>query len=242
MPSSQPPARPRRRLFVGSSVLAGAVVASCIACTVVPTATWLPRRATAASPEAPALDGAPGLAQAAAVEAAVERPSLEFQALELEGVRGGRLTFELAGSPEQVLEMLLDFEHAEGHRSWAQRFEVLERGDGEVVARWHFRGRFGIHPKPELRFRVGPGGRLVEFELSKTALGLAAFFGDYELRPVPGTRDRTWLTERVFIDSGIKLSNASHEDIAKGLADDAARMQAWMLERMAATGGPVEAR
>ena len=67
----------------------------------------------------------------------------------------------------------------------------------------------------------------------KKAMGIATFFGDYRIEPVAGSPPRCLVTERVFLDSGLAFANASHEDLEKGLAEDARLLKAWMAERTA---------
>ncbi|MEQ8763528.1 MAG: hypothetical protein RL885_06355 [Planctomycetota bacterium] len=153
--------------------------------------------------------------------------------LEHEDIRGGAMWFALDGSPEEVFEALLDFEEAAGHRSWAKEFDVLERVDDRVVARWHFEGKMGINPECVLVFEPVKLGdrRIIRYEQRETSFGLAAFFGDYQIVPVKDRPNRSILGERVFIDSGLFFVNASEEDIADGLREDARRLREWMKER-----------
>jgi hypothetical protein len=199
--------------------------------------------AACAGPEANRLEGQPS-PEAASLPglAGAERDAeeLEVRPLELKGVRGGEITLLIDGSPEQVLEMLLDFAAADGHRAWAREYRLLE-SDGETVrAEWRFEGKMGVDPTVELSFRRIPGGELIvlRYELSKTAFGLAAFFGDYRIRSVARDPPRSLLVQRVFIDSGLFFVNASAEDIAAGLREDARLMRAWMRERLGIPGAP----
>jgi len=186
------------------------------------------------APAAPAPDPASAPPRAAAPIATVPAPaSPVFNRLELDGVKGGRLTFVLPGSVDQVAAMLVDFDHAEGHRSWAASYRTLSRAKDRVEAEWKFRGKLGIHPtvKMELRSSRDAKGFLLRFHLTKTATGIASFFGDYRLVLLAGKPAHTRITERVFIDSGLWIANASYEDIEKGLREDARLMTAWMAER-----------
>ena len=73
-----------------------------------------------------------------------------FVALEEDGIRGGALSVQLPASVDQVFDALLDFERANGHRSWAESFELLETEADQFgprrVARWNFRGKLGVKP------------------------------------------------------------------------------------------------
>jgi hypothetical protein len=161
-------------------------------------------------------------------------PEPLYQALELRGVKGGRIEFLLPGTPEQVHAMLLDFEGAEGHRSWARGYQTLERSPGRVVAEWRFRGKMGINPTVHIAFESKQEGAAttVSYTLVKKAFGIASFFGDYRIEPLPDQPGRTRLSERVFIDSGIPFTNAKPEDIEKGLREDARLMRLWMEQRI----------
>lgn len=157
-----------------------------------------------------------------------------YEALTLRGVKGGRIRFVVPGTVGDVLRMLLDFDHAAGHRAWARTYHTLAHDEEGVLAQWTFRGKMGIAPTVHLRFRVehGDEGAVVRYELEKKAFGIASFFGDYRVTPRPGTPPRVEIAERVFIDSGIPIANASAEDIEKGLREDARLIRAWMAERM----------
>ncbi|HGY91761.1 MAG TPA: hypothetical protein ENK43_11375 [Planctomycetes bacterium] len=161
------------------------------------------------------------------------RHPIVYEALEYKGVRGGRITFDTEGRPEEVLAMLLDFEHAKGHRAWAKTYESLPAVEGRPRARWNFEGHMGINPSVILEFDIrheAGDAIVVRYKLVKTAFGLGAFFGDYRIEPIAGAR-RSRLTERVFIDSGTWLANASKKDVEDGLREDARLIQAWMKER-----------
>lgn len=211
---------------------------------------FLPRFAAAAAiglgslacvrgPGAAALAVDTGAPVAIVKEASAPLSEAEVEPLELEGVKGGQLTFEVDGDPEDVLEMLLDFDHAEGNRAWAKHYELLERDGDVVTARWSFQGRMGIDPRTEMELRIErlPDELVVTYRLSKPAFGLAAFFGDYRIRPAAAP-SASILTERVYIDSGIPIANASRKDIADGLKEDARLIVAWMQERTAGPSAP----
>jgi len=96
---------------------------------------------------------------------------------------GGQLSFVLPGTPREVLEMLLDFDSASGHRSWAKEYKLLERGADRTLARWTFKGKFGINPKVALEFRrlaVSEGLHL-EYGTTESAWGMRNFAGEYRL-------------------------------------------------------------
>lgn len=162
----------------------------------------------------------PRLASAPAEELAVEP-------LEQDGVRGGRVAFTVDRSPEEVLEMLLDFEGADGHRSWARKFELLERSQAVVRARWTFAGRLGMNPSVVIELTPERHGAatVVTYRVTEPAFGLAAFFGDYWILPLD--TGGSIVVERVFIDSGVVFANASARDIAAGLREDARRLREW---------------
>ncbi len=173
-------------------------------------------------------------------EETVQPVAVMYETLTYKGVRGGRITFETDGSPDEVLSMLLDFDHARGRRSWAKAYESLPAVDGRPRARWDFEGHMGINPSVVLEFeeRRESGGVIVlRYKLVETAFGLGAFFGDYRIEPMPTAR-RSRVAERVFIDSGTWLANASAKDIEDGLREDARLIQAWMRDRTASDGQP----
>ena len=182
-------------------------------------------------------------AHPAAVAASPDGDSA-FVPAERDGMKGGRLVYDLPGSVDDVLAMLLDFDHAEGHRSWASEYRVVEREGERVLAEWRFRGRLGIRPRVQIQFSVfrdGPTAS-VNFALQKNAFGMSRFSGNHTLTPLPGDSPRVRMESTVFIDSGISLANASHEDVEKGLRADALLMSAWMEERLAQARDPVTER
>ena len=158
-----------------------------------------------------------------------------FKQLQLRGVRGGELAYELDGAVEDVVAMLLDQDGAGGHRAWAQTYREASREGDRVVGEWHFRGKMGVNPVVEIEFvreREGEATR-IRYKVVKRALGIKSFFGDYHVAPVPGVPSRSRLTARVFIDSGLPFVNASHQDIQDGLREDARLMREWMTTRLA---------
>ena len=161
-----------------------------------------------------------------------------FTPLQLRGVRGGELAYDIDGSVDDVVAMLLDQNGAEGHRAWAQRYREVSREGERVVGEWHFRGKMGINPVVHIEFtteREGDGAR-VRYKVVKRAMGIKSFFGDYRVEPVSGVPSRSRLTARVFIDSGMPFVNASHQDIENGLREDAKLMREWMGQRISARG------
>lgn len=156
---------------------------------------------------------------------------LEFTALELRDVRGGELTLELPAPPEAVAEMLLDFENADGHRAWARRHELLSREERELTVRWEMEGKSGVEPVVEMAFRrdtLEDGALRIRFRLRKKDFGLAAFFGDYR---ISATETGSRVRQRVFIDSGLWIANASIGEIEAGLREDSKLLRAWLAER-----------
>lgn len=164
-----------------------------------------------------------------------EAPAIPVEKLDYKGVRGGKITIDLEGSPEEVLEMLLDFEHADGKRAWAKNYVLLGREGDSTAARWHFEGKAGMNPTCELRFDTVRRERdiVLRYRLTKPDFGLQAFFGDYRMTARDTTPPTTRLVERVFIDSGVFIANATDTDIAEGLREDAKLMTEWMTERLA---------
>lgn len=160
--------------------------------------------------------------------------ALPFNPLELRDVRGGELTIALAGSPDAVASMLLDFENADGNRAWARKHTVLSSDERGLVARWEMEGKAGIEPVVELAFRrdtMKDGTIRIRFRLRKEDFGLAAFFGDYRIRASEGG---STVRQRVFIDSGLWIANASLEEIEAGLREDSKLLRAWLAERATA--------
>ncbi len=171
----------------------------------------------------------------AASQADREADELEVIELEYEGVTGGALWFTLDGSVEEVVDALLDFENAAEHRSWAKRFEIVERSEQQIVARWFFEGKLGVEPECVLVFETVElkDRTVIRYRQRETTFGLAAFFGDYQVLAHPEDPERALLGERVFIDSGLFFVNASRSDIAEGLHEDARRLREWLKERAA---------
>ncbi len=164
---------------------------------------------------------------------------LPVRALEVQGVRGGEIAAVMDGAPDQVLAMLLDFAHADGHRAWAEHFTLVSEAGDRVVAHWDFRGKMGIHPSLELGFEVtrAAGEIVVEFQQLESAFGLSAFFGDDRIQTVAG-RSGCVLIERVFIDSGLPFVGASAADLEEGLRADIRRLREWLRDRTASLDLP----
>ena len=163
-----------------------------------------------------------------------EIDALTVEELEIEDVRGGRIRAVLPGSPEQVLAALLDFDASAPHRSWAEGMKSLPAEAGRARAEWQFEGKAGINPTTILSFETiaNGDGLILRYRLEKKAFGLAAFFGDYRLTPLAGTPPRTQFEERVFIDSGLWIANASKKDIEEGLREDLRLLLPWLEERL----------
>lgn len=76
-----------------------------------------------------AVDPAAPLPDVAAAERGADE--LTVEPLDLEGVRGARVSFTLEGTPEEVVAMLLDFERMDGRRPWAVDYEPVATVDRE---------------------------------------------------------------------------------------------------------------
>jgi hypothetical protein len=160
-----------------------------------------------------------------------------FTPLELQGTRGGSLAYEIEGDPLAVAAMLLDFEGANGVRPWAQRYRTVSTTGDVTRAEWHFRGKMGVNPQVEIEFvrqALPDGGVRIRYKLVRKAFGIAAWFGDWRVRPVRGVAGRSRLTARVYVDSGLPFVGASSQDIEDGLREDAAAMRGWMERRLGA--------
>jgi len=202
------------------------------ACSTTPEATHLPLPAesTAEAPTPGEEVGCP--LPLDSVDAAPE--TIPVHAVELKGVRGGCAWFSVPGTVDEVRAMLLDFEHADGHRSWARQYTLLSRTEDEAFARWQFEGKLGVNPTVELRFDLDPDDpSLIRYQLVKPAFGLAAFFGDYRILPAEDDRTKTLVMERIFIASGLPFLTASQQDIEDGIHEDIRLMREWMEERTA---------
>ena len=198
-------------------------VVAAVSCSSQPAATRLPEEDSSIHIASPSETGAPS-----------ESADEEYSALEVEGVRGGRHRFQVDGRVDDVVGMLLDFDHAQGHRAWAREYRTISREAPRITASWSFEGKLGINPEVvlELIERRESGVAVIEFRLIEKAFGLAAFFGDYRVSEDSANPARSWLVQRVFIDSGIWLANATAEDIENGLREDAKLIQEWMTLRL----------
>ncbi|MEE9395091.1 MAG: hypothetical protein V3W41_21590, partial [Planctomycetota bacterium] len=76
----------------------------------------------------------------------------------------------------------------------------------------------------------------------KEDFGLAAFFGDYLCETIPNDPRLSKLTERVFIDSGLWIANASKEEVEAGLREDARLLVAWAKELRSKTAPKADSR
>ena len=227
----------KSRLVAGLLVIALLVAGS--ACTSLPAVDELPEAGSETRVETLPQEGetaaeaqaGPG---AETVETAPEA-ELPVKRLRLEDVRGGELDFELPGRPEEVAAALLDFAGASGHRAWAPLIEALPARGETLLSRWHFEGEMGIDPVVVLGFRekVDAESRLIRFKIVERDFGLAAFFGDYRIRASATDAGRSRVRARIFIDSGVTIANASDEEIAAGLREDARMLESWMKERLA---------
>ncbi|MCA9323386.1 MAG: hypothetical protein KDB53_21810 [Planctomycetes bacterium] len=204
------------------------------ACTTTPDATELPPEEGGARIQV--IEAPPAVEGAEPPTPPAGEPEVHYEALALKGVRGGLIRCEIDGRPEDIKAMLLDFAHAAGRRAWARSYEFLREADGSVFARWDFEGKAGINPSVVLEFRERSrdGTMVIRYRLAETAFGLGAFFGDYQATALPETTPpRSQFTQRVFIDSGTWLANASQEEIEAGLREDTRLIRAWMRERLA---------
>jgi len=172
-------------------------------------------------------------------DAELNAADLVVEPLELEGVRGGRMTFALEGTPREVVAMLLDFDSATGHRPWAVDYERLTGEEAQgmpqpVRSRWRFEGKAGIDPTIVLDFTLDDASipTTLEFHASEPAFGLAAFFGEHRIWPHPERDEAAIMELSIYIDSGLPFVNATAEDLEAGLREDAAMMRAWMRERL----------
>jgi hypothetical protein len=159
-----------------------------------------------------------------------------FSQLKLSGRRGGTMAYEIEGTVDEVAAMLLDMDGANQHRPWAQSYRTLSREGDVLRAEWHFAGKMGVAPKVQVELRREnrtDGSTRIRFKLVKKAFGIAAFFGDYVIEPLPGVAGRSRLAVRTFIDSGLPFVNATYQDIESGMREDAQSMRSWMEQRVA---------
>ena len=195
-----------------------------------PAAGAVPTKPVASEPTRPAATVRPPL-----------RPLAEstFESLSLKGTQGGKLEYDIEGTPAQVADMLLDFEGANGVRPWATNYRKLSSTGDTTKAEWQFKGKMGVNPKVVVALvRTDGAGAIVRirFKLERKAFGIAAFFGDWKIRPVAGAEGRSHMTARMYIDSGLPFVNASSKDIEDGLRKDADKMRSWMQQRLGLEG------
>ncbi|MFT7617166.1 MAG: hypothetical protein ACI97A_000800 [Planctomycetota bacterium] len=175
----------------------------------------------------------------------VRTPQIPVTRLKIKGVRGGKISFDVQGIPSEIAAQLLDFDQDADHRSWVKKFEPLPKKGKMSRARWHFEGKAGINPVVELGFWLqGDEERqVIRYRLVKKDFGLGAFFGDLVITRKADSPLMSTITERTFIDSGVWIANASHEDIEEGLREDArllAALFAGTLEALLAEDQPKE--
>jgi len=168
----------------------------------------------------------------ASVRTSIQDAGPDYQPLALSGVRGGKLRFDLPGTVDAVVDMLLDFDHMNGKRPWAKHYRTIKQTEARTLAEWTFRGKLGIAPKVELEYRLtrARGSATIRFHLTKKAFGVAAYFGEFRL--VPAGANRVSVVAQVFIDSGLIFVNASAKDIEKGLREDAKQLAQWIQDRL----------
>lgn len=169
------------------------------------------------------------------VEAAHKPASeLAVELMEQDGAIGGRIVFGVAGEPEEVLDMLLDFDNADGRRAWSTRHELLSRDGDLATARWHLKGKGGIRPTVRLAFvteRLADRIRLT-FDLVERTFGVMELFGDFVI--VADERGGSLLAGRVFVASGLPFGGPTVDDIHDGMRVDAELIRDWMHERLLA--------
>ena len=188
-----------------------------------------------------AKDPADSALKAKASEASVAG---HYRALRYKGVIGGSFAFDLMGSPEEVADMLMNFQGTARHRAWAEAFALKSVTKKATVVTWQFEGKAGINPTVDLKFRRvrGKKGLVVRYKIVKEDFGLAAFFGDYLCETIPNDPRLSKLTERVFIDSGLWIANASKEEVEAGLREDARLLVAWAKELRSKTAPKADSR
>lgn len=191
-----------------------------------PTADPDQKNPAASNPELPTTAPAPS----------AEADDVTVKEVEYQGVRGGRTVYTIAGTPDDVAAMLVDFDGADGRRAWAKTYRTIKKSADEVVAQWKFEGKAGIDPDCDLVFNIvrRKADIVIRFKLQRTDFGLAAFFGDYRIESAGDGQSK--ITARVYIDSGVAIANADAEDISSGLKEDAKLMRAWMIERRKSAG------
>ena len=161
--------------------------------------------------------------------------AVRFQPIQRRGVRGGQLTTVLPGTPEQVADMILDFDEAARHRSFAREMRVLSRKGNRVEVAISLKGKMGISPKIHVAYtktQVGDAVR-VEYVLTKKAFGISSYSGELMIEPVEGTPARSKYTSKTFVASGIMFAKVKSSDIERGQRTDAGELRTWMTKRLA---------
>lgn len=188
-------------------------------------------RPAPAEPPAPAADPLPP-----------EPPSYEALPVR-DGVRGGRVTFLLPGTPAQVAAMLLDFADDAANRPWRSACRLLSaEGDVHRARGTWGDGIFKVERTLEHRVERRPDGtpHRITFRVTDPAPGMTVFDGEYVLEPAAGDPAQTRLTESLRLASGIVFRPVSQEEIRDGLLEDAARLRNWMSRRLR-VGSPTAA-
>jgi hypothetical protein len=165
-----------------------------------------------------------------------------YAPLEEGGVRGGEVTFTVAGTPEDLLDMILDFDQEPRHRPWRIRTKVLDTDGARCRVEAEYEGKAGLNPVVVLVHEASAvaGGYLVRFHVEEPTFGLSTFSGEYEMTAgdaASGRPGRSRFRERVFIDSGLLFINATADDIRAALLRDAQDIRAWMEARLAEGAG-----
>jgi hypothetical protein len=194
------------------------------------------------SPAEPPSPDAADRPPAAADRLPAEPPNYEALPVR-DGVRGGRVTILLPGTPAQVAAMLLDFADDAANRPWRSACRLLSaEGDVHRARGTWGDGIFKVERTLEHRIERRPDGtpRRITFRVTDPAPGMTVFDGEYVLEPAVGDPAQTRLTESLRIASGIVFRPVSQEEIRDGLLEDAARLRDWMSRRLR-VGSPTPA-
>lgn len=176
-------------------------------------------------------------AQAAPSAAPTPIPTeVDFRAVTRDGLSGGETTTILPGTPEQIRAMVMDFEQAADHRSFAKRIDVVSRDGNSVEAALTLKGKMGVSPKIQVRYTAerNDSGVIIRYELTKKTFGIARYQGEYVIEALPGTPARSRYTSRIFLSSGIAIAKINRADVESGQRADAGELRAWMTERLRA--------
>ena len=156
-----------------------------------------------------------------------------------EGVKGAELDAVLPGTPEEVLDALQDFEHMDGRRSIAERFELLERDGDRTISRWHFKRYKIVRPTVSMehtatRQVAGTGAIEMRYRVVEPDFGVAALFGSRLLVPItPDARGgRTFMNWTNHVDTGLPLLSVDADDLAEAMRTDVEELRGWLLERL----------